>query len=217
MCHARGVVAGVEDDEDVRVASRHCPPAIRSSTTRRTWAAVTSVTSSAGPSWTASSSWHHECGPIRERRRTSTASRGSSGAGSGCGHRCEGTACPRCTARPAAAAASCSRPRPGRACRRPPWVGAARPESAGAARRRRRPRLRASLEEHLGAAVVEFEIAALVDLQKVDASVAGDGLAELLVVGSLGQLVHQGRSGGVADPLSTHSRGHVRDTVRVDS
>jgi hypothetical protein len=77
--------------------------------------------------------------------------------------------------------------------------------------------LRQNLEEHLGAAAVEFEIAALVDLQKVDASVAGDGLAELLVVGSLGQLVHQGRSGGVADPLSTHSRGHVRDTVRVDS
>jgi hypothetical protein len=56
-----------------------------------------------------------------------------------------------------------------------------------------------NLEEHLGAPTVEFEIAEFVDLQKVDASVAGDGLAELFVVSGLDELVHQaGRCGEVA-------------------
>jgi hypothetical protein len=32
--------------------------------TRRTWAAVTSATSSSGPSRTASSSWHQEVRPV---------------------------------------------------------------------------------------------------------------------------------------------------------
>ena len=45
------------------------------------------------------------------------------------------------------------------------------------------------LEEELGAAAVEFHIAELVDHEQVDATVAGDGLDEDLVVGGLDQLV----------------------------
>lgn len=41
------------------------------------------------------------------------------------------------------------------------------------------------LEEELGAVTVEFHVAELVDAEKVDAAVAGDGLVQLLLVRGL--------------------------------
>jgi hypothetical protein len=68
------------------------------------------------------------------------------------------------------------------------------------------------LEEHLCSPTVEFEIAELVDFEEVDASVTGDRLAQLLVIGGLDELVHQGCGGGVADAVAGHGgRGAQRD------
>jgi hypothetical protein len=50
--------------------------------------------------------------------------------------------------------------------------------------------------KELGAAAVEFEVAEFVHFEEADASVAGDGLAELLVVCGLDKLVHQAGRGG---------------------
>lgn len=58
--------------------------------------------------------------------------------------------------------------------------------------------------EHFRAAAVQLEVAELVDFETVDASVAGDDLAQLLVVCRLDQLVHQGCCGGVADSVTGH-------------
>ncbi|MET7898470.1 hypothetical protein ABZT30_46355 [Streptomyces mirabilis] len=48
------------------------------------------------------------------------------------------------------------------------------------------------MEEHLRAAAVQFEVAEFVDFEKVDAPAAGEGLAQLFVVGVVDRLVHQG-------------------------
>lgn len=64
------------------------------------------------------------------------------------------------------------------------------------------------MEEHLRSVAVEFEIAEFVDVQKVDASVAGDGLAQLRVVGRFDELVHEGGCSGVADGVA--SNGSMR-------
>jgi hypothetical protein len=47
------------------------------------------------------------------------------------------------------------------------------------------------LEQQLGAAAVEFHVSELVEAELVDASVAGDGARQVLVVGGFGKLVHQ--------------------------
>jgi hypothetical protein len=57
------VVAGVEDNEDRQAAVLQCLAARRRSTTSRSCAAVTAVSSSPGPSRTASSSAHQEVRP----------------------------------------------------------------------------------------------------------------------------------------------------------
>jgi hypothetical protein len=56
------------------------------------------------------------------------------------------------------------------------------------------------LEEHFGAAAVEFEVGQLIDAEQVDASVAGDGLGELFLVGGLDQFVDEFGGQGVLDP-----------------
>jgi len=55
------------------------------------------------------------------------------------------------------------------------------------------------LEQQLGAALVDFHVAQLVNAEQVDAAVAGDGLGELPVIGGLHELVHQLGGQGVAD------------------
>lgn len=68
-------------------------------------------------------------------------------------------------------------------------------------------RIRQNLEEHLGAPPVEFEVSKFIDTEQIDASVAGDGLAKLFVVGGLDELVDQGRGGDVADAVAGHRGG----------
>src|SRR5262249_31590916 len=60
------------------------------------------------------------------------------------------------------------------------------------------------LEQQFGAALVEFHVAQFVDAQQVDAAVAGDGLGELLVVGSFDELVDELGGQNVADPEPGH-------------
>ena len=55
------------------------------------------------------------------------------------------------------------------------------------------------LEQQLGAAAVELEVAQLVQAEQVDAAVAGDGAGQGLVVGGLDELVDQRGRGDVAD------------------
>lgn len=61
-----------------------------------------------------------------------------------------------------------------------------------------------NLEEEFGAAAVEFHVAELIDAQKIDAAVAGDGLGQLLLVGGLYELVAQLRRQDVLDPVACH-------------
>jgi hypothetical protein len=58
------------------------------------------------------------------------------------------------------------------------------------------------LEQQLGAAAVEFEVAQFVEAEQVDPAVAGDGAGEVFVVGGLDELVDQGGGGDVADPVA---------------
>ena len=51
------------------------------------------------------------------------------------------------------------------------------------------------LEQQFGAAPVQLEVTQLIQAQKVDAAVAGDGAGQGLVVGGLDELVDQGGSG----------------------
>src|SRR2546430_2209484 len=63
------------------------------------------------------------------------------------------------------------------------------------------------LEQQLGAAAVELEVAQLVQAQKVDPAVAGDGAGQGLVVGGLDELVDQGGGGDVPDPVARPGGG----------
>src|SRR6266568_4190605 len=71
------------------------------------------------------------------------------------------------------------------------------------------------LEQQLGAAPVELEVAELVQAQQVDAAVAGDGAREGLVVGGLDQLVDQRGGGGVADPVAVLGGGGAQGDQQV--
>jgi hypothetical protein len=60
------------------------------------------------------------------------------------------------------------------------------------------------LEEEFGAAAVEFHVAELVDAQKIDSAVAGDGLGQLFLVGGIDELVDEFRRQDVLDPIASH-------------
>src|SRR6266567_3898067 len=63
------------------------------------------------------------------------------------------------------------------------------------------------LEQQFGAAPVQLEVAQLVQAQKIDAAVAGDGPGQGLVVGGLDELVDQRGGGGVFDPAAVLGGG----------
>jgi hypothetical protein len=63
------------------------------------------------------------------------------------------------------------------------------------------------LEQQLGAAPVEREVAELVEAEQVDPAVAGDDLGQLPVVGGLGEFVDQPGGEHVADPVAGLGRG----------
>src|SRR5258707_6465118 len=71
------------------------------------------------------------------------------------------------------------------------------------------------LEQQLGAAPVELEVAQLVQAQQVDPAVAGDGAGQGFVVGGLDQLVDQGGGGGVADPVAVLRGGGAQPDQQV--
>ena len=58
------------------------------------------------------------------------------------------------------------------------------------------------LEQQLGAARVEVDVADLVEAEQVQAGVAADDAGELFVVGGLDQFVDQRGGGDVADPAA---------------
>ena len=66
------------------------------------------------------------------------------------------------------------------------------------------------LEQQLGAAAVEFEVAELVADQQIDAAVAGDRLRQLFVVGGLDELVDQLGGEDVADRVPGLGGGGAR-------
>ena len=67
-----------------------------------------------------------------------------------------------------------------------------------------------NLEEQLGAAGVDADIAELVDQQQVESSVAADDLGQDPVIGGFGQLVDQLGAGDVADPPAGFAGGHAQ-------
>src|SRR6266568_2876000 len=71
------------------------------------------------------------------------------------------------------------------------------------------------LEQQLGAAPVELEVAELVQAQQVDAAVAGDGAREGLVVGGLDQLVDQRGGGGISHPAAVLGGGGAQGDQQV--
>src|SRR6266567_8788117 len=71
------------------------------------------------------------------------------------------------------------------------------------------------LEQQLGAAAVELEVAELVQAEQVDAAVAGDGAREGLVVGGLDELVDQRGGGDVADPVAVFGGGGAQPDQQV--
>src|SRR5216683_8449683 len=71
------------------------------------------------------------------------------------------------------------------------------------------------LEQQLGAAAVELEVAQLVQAQKVDPAVAGDGAREGLVVGGLDQLVDQRGGGDVFHPVAVLGGGGAQPDQQV--
>src|SRR5580700_7004152 len=71
------------------------------------------------------------------------------------------------------------------------------------------------LEQQFGAAPVQLEVAELVQAQKVDAAVAGDGAGQGLVVGGLDELVDQRGGGEVADPVAVLSGGGAQRDEQV--
>jgi hypothetical protein len=66
------------------------------------------------------------------------------------------------------------------------------------------------LEQQLGAAPVQLEVAQFVQAEQVDAAVAGDGAGQGLVVGGLDELVDQRGGGEVADPVAVLGGGGAR-------
>ena len=58
------------------------------------------------------------------------------------------------------------------------------------------------LEQQLGAAPVQLDVAEFVEQQQVEAAVAGDDAGQLPLVGGLDEFVDQRGGGGVADPVA---------------
>src|SRR5216683_7782816 len=71
------------------------------------------------------------------------------------------------------------------------------------------------LEQQLGAAAVELEVAQLVQAQQVDPAVAGDGPRQQLVVGGLDQLVDQRGGGDVFHPVAVLGGGGAQPDQQV--
>src|SRR6201987_807448 len=71
------------------------------------------------------------------------------------------------------------------------------------------------LEQQLGAAPVQLEVAQLVQAEQVDPAVAGDGAGQGLVVGGLDQLVDQRGGGGVLDPVAGLGGGGAQPDQQV--
>lgn len=72
------------------------------------------------------------------------------------------------------------------------------------------------MEQHFGPAAVQLHVSELVDAQKIDSSVAGDGFGELAFVGGFDQFVDQFRGQGVADPEALLGGGGPRPMNRWD-
>jgi hypothetical protein len=66
------------------------------------------------------------------------------------------------------------------------------------------------LEQKFGGALVEVDVPELVDGQQVEASVAGDGLGQVQVVGCFGEFVGELGAGDVADAVPVLGRGDAR-------
>src|SRR6516165_6937447 len=75
--------------------------------------------------------------------------------------------------------------------------------------------LREDLEQQLGAAPVQLEVAQLVQAEQVDAAVAGDGAGQGLVVGGLDEFVDQRGGGDVADPVAGLGGGGAQPDQQV--
>ena len=71
------------------------------------------------------------------------------------------------------------------------------------------------LEQQLGAAPVQLEVAQLVQAEQVDAAVAGDGAGQGLVVGGLDELVDQRGGGDVPDPVAVLGGGGAQPDQQV--
>jgi hypothetical protein len=71
------------------------------------------------------------------------------------------------------------------------------------------------LEQQLGAAAVQMEIAELVQAEQVVAAVAGHGAAEVAFAGGLDQLVDECGGGGIADPTAGLAGGHTQADQQV--
>src|ERR1022692_5045666 len=71
------------------------------------------------------------------------------------------------------------------------------------------------LEQQLGAAAVELEVAELVQAEQVDAAVAGDGAREGLVVGGLDEFVDQRGGGRIAHPVAVLGGGGAQPDQQV--
>ena len=71
------------------------------------------------------------------------------------------------------------------------------------------------LEQQLGAAAVQLQVAEFVDQEEIDAAVAGDGAGQLPVVGGFGELVDQLRGQGVLDPVAVFGGGGAQRDQQV--
>jgi hypothetical protein len=65
------------------------------------------------------------------------------------------------------------------------------------------------LEEELGAAGVELDVAEFVEQEQVEAAVAGDDAGELPLVGGFGEFVDELGGGGVADAAALLAGGQA--------
>jgi hypothetical protein len=63
------------------------------------------------------------------------------------------------------------------------------------------------LEQQLGAAGVELDVAELVEAEEIEAAVAGDDAREASFVGGFGELVDELCGGGIADAASLFAGG----------
>ena len=71
------------------------------------------------------------------------------------------------------------------------------------------------LEQQLGAAGVELDVAELVDAEQVQAAVAGDEAGEAAFVGGFDEFVDELGAGGVADPASLLAGGDAEPDEQV--